>query len=288
MGLLVFSLVGLAAIAGGFFWWQGQQDEEGTPENTEATGPQTPGEGGSTAAPVVDDAPPPTKPLTNLPAGDGEAGAAPEDPAANSGGSDAATPPADTGAGESDPGETTTPPPAANTPPSAEFVVPGVGEPIETRGITDVNVLDLMAVPLLPKFSGSSDEEFAEMVEDLEIYLEDGGAQSNRAGKRVVESGRAAFPVILNAMLRLDYSSQEGNYTGGTLNTLLYQAGNENKNFAWNSTQLFEVGGKEFNDAALLNKKIVGTMQRYWVNQLSSDDKAWENWITKTAPKEGE
>jgi hypothetical protein len=167
-------------------------------------------------------------------------------------------------------------------------VVPGVGEPIETRGITELDVLDLMAVPLLPKFSGSTDDQFEEIKSDLELYLEDGGARSNRAGNYVVEAGRAAFPVILNAMLRLDYSTQQGNYTGGTLNTLLYRVGNENKNFAWNSTELLELGSKEFHDAALLNKKIVGTMQRYWVNQLSTDDKAWQNWITKTPPKEGE
>jgi DNA-directed RNA polymerase subunit RPC12/RpoP len=268
MGLLTFSVIGLVVIAGGYYWWQGRQDDEGTPENTEVTGPQTPGDGGTSAAPVVDDLPPPIKPLTNLPSGEGDAGT--NDPAGNTG------------------TEAPVTPPTVDTPPSAEFAVPGAWEPIETRGITDVNLLDLMSVPLLPMLSGSTEEEFAEIKDDLETYLEDGGARSNRAGKYVVDAGQAAFPVILNAMMRLDYSTKAGNYTGGTLNNLLYRVGKENKNFPWKAIGLLEPGSKEFNDAALWNKKVVGSLQRFWVNQLAESDKAWQTWITKTAPKKEE
>ena len=252
--------------------------------------------GGTPAAPAGDDAPPPTLPLTSLPEGDGNAA-----PSAAEGGNETpATPPADgdsnaanaqdPGADAADPADSgesaPTPPPSTPAAPGADFIVPGPGEGVQTRGITDPAVLDLKAVPLLAKFKETSDEEFADLTEDLELYLEDSGAQSNRAGNRLVDAGRAAFPIIINAMMQLDYATQEGNYTGGTLNQLLYRAGNENKNYSWKTTQLFELGSTEFNDAALWNKKVVGSLQRLWVEQLAENDEAWERYVTKSPPKE--
>jgi len=281
MGLLVFSLVGLAAIAGGFFWWQGQQDE--TPSNTEATGTQTPGESGTPAAPAVDDAPPPTKPLTNLPSGDGGSDADAGDPAGNAGASDTgATPPAEgSGSGETEAGaETPATPPSTPATPSAEFIPPAAGDTVSTRGITDFFELDLKQVPSLPKFRDTEDEMQTELLEDLEIFLEDGGAQSNRAGKRVVEGGRSSFPIILNAMLQLDYGTSDGNYTGGTLNQLLYQIGKSNINVGWKETKLFDEGGEEFLEAALFNKKATVLWYNTWVSKLAENDAQWKGFIT--------
>lgn len=295
MGLLVVSLVGIGVLVGGFFWWQGQQGED--PSNTEVSGPENPTDP-APANPVapIDNAPPPTLPLDQLPAGDGASNDAASGNDNAAAGSNESAPAGgdDTSAGSGNAGEdagsdaSATPPAQPSTPASADFIVPGPGEGVQTRGITDPAVLDLMSVPLLEKFSGSTDEEFAELVEDLELYLEDGGAQSNRAGNRVVDAGRAAFPVIINAMLRLDYTTQDGHYVGGTLNRLLYRAGGENKNYRWDRADQLEPGSAEFDKAALWNKKVVGSLQRIWVEQLASDDAAWERYIAKPEPKDGE
>lgn len=283
MGLLVFSLVGLIAIVGGYFWWQGQQGDEGTPDNTEATGPQTPGDSGA-AAPMVDDAPPPTQPLTNLPSGDSGDSAGSGDPAEHSGNAAPETPDGDTGAGEPEAGAETPSTPTAT--PSAEFIAPQAGETVSTRGITDFFALDLTQVPLLPKFRDTDDELQTELLEDLELFLEDSGASSNRAGKRVVDGGRSSFPIILNAMLRLDYSTSNGNYTGGTLNQLLYQIGKSNVNVGWKATNLLEEGSEEFLEAALFNKKATVLWFNTWVSRLAKDDAQWEGFITPKKPED--
>ena len=296
MGLLVVSLVGIVVLGGGFFWWQGQQDEKNS-ENTEVSGPENPAPGNAGAGstpPVVEAAPPAVQPLNDINNSDATGGASgdPATPESTDTSSGEGTPTeTSSGAGDdnaaensSTPAEAPTPPPA----PGADFVVPGPGEGVQTRGITDPDVLDLMSVPPLPKFKDSTDEEFAELVEDLELYLEDAGAQSNRAGNRVVDAGRAAFPVIINAMMKLDYNTKEGHYTGGTLNQLLYRAGGENKNYPWQPADRHEPGSAEFQKASLNNKKVVGSMQRIWVEQLAENDQAWTNWITKPKPKDSE
>ncbi|MCH2101707.1 MAG: hypothetical protein MK209_07275 [Planctomycetes bacterium] len=288
-GLLVFSLVGVVVLIGGWLWWQSQQGNESN--NVEVSGPESPiaGKvGDGDLAPVVDSAPPPVQPLNDI---------------NNSSvvGTSGNTTAPETSIGETDAASTVTndlglkedpaPPAQAPTPPpsrGADFIVPGPGEGVQTRGITDPDVLDLKAVPQLPKFKGSTDEEFAELREDLELYLEDGGAQSNRAGNRVVDAGRAAFPVIINAMMKLDYTTREGHYTGGTLNQLIYRAGNENKNYAWEPADRSDPGSAEFRKANLWNKKVVGSLHRLWVEQLSENDDAWERYVTKAPPSGGE
>ena len=159
--------------------------------------------------------------------------------------------------------------------PSAEFQVPSPGEAVATRGITDFDALDLTLVPLLSQWSGSSDDDWESVQSKLELFLDDSGVRSTRAGDKMVKMGRHAFPAIVNQMMQVDFSTREGNYTAGVLNDLITKIG-QGTNYGWKSFQISTPGSEEFLKDALFNKKIAAKWQTLWVSKFATDDAQWE------------
>ena len=174
-----------------------------------------------------------------------------------------------------------TPPPAPAS--SGEWVLPGPGEAIQTRGIRDHALIRLDEVPPLEKWSGTSEEEWADIQEDLTLFLDDSGAMSNRAGKRLVEKHpRGSFPAIVNAMMQQDFEDEDGQYTLTTLNELLVQIG-KNTNLGWDNPKEHEKGSDKWADAVLYTKKVVAGWQSRWVDRYSVSDAEWAKFASSAA-----
>jgi hypothetical protein len=265
MALMIISIVGLGAMAGGWYWWQGQEDDQ-VDTTTSTQAPENAGNTG-TADPIKFEQ---AEKLDDLPAADSNAGTDDDasDPGATS--EDNAAKP-DDGA---KPEEASAPKPAPSK--GASFIPPGPGEGADSRGITDFDELDLKLVPSIPKWSECSDEEWASIKEDLETFLDDQGAFSNRAGDRIAVQGRKAYPAVVNALLQQDFGSKAGTYVGTTLNDLLYKICNSKPNFGWNNVDQLEEGSDDFLAKALLNKKIAAAWHRYWfIQDFSTNDSSW-------------
>ena len=190
------------------------------------------------------------------------------------------------GAASSDAGAGETKPEATVIPATGkDWEVPAVGEPVSTRGVIDYKIIHLDQVPPLEKWSGNNDEEWAEIQEDLVLFLDDSGAQSNRAGKRLVNDyPRGSFPAIVNAMMKINFDDKDDMFMASTLNELLSQIG-QGTNFGWGSVSGEEPGSEKWVTSALQDKKVVGAWHKMWVNRLANDDTAWANFASSAADK---
>ena len=179
------------------------------------------------------------------------------------------------------PGEDTPPIPSAPSipRPSADFTPPGPGEVISYKGITDSSVLNLASVPLLPKWEGSTDEEWADIQADVALFAADEGVRSTRAGDRLVQTGRGAFPGIVNSMLRGEWNTKGAVRNQLSLNDLLAKMG-KGTNLGWKSTELLDPGSPEFMEAALFDKKVAAQWHFFWVRKFSVDDAQWEGFAS--------
>lgn len=268
---MVIGVVVLLAILGGGSWWmfgRGGEDE-GTVENTEvvaapSTGEQAPND----AVPAATDS---TPTGTSTPSGTGTADPADAeaaDPDPPTGDEEAATPP---------------PPPAPKA--SAEWVTPEAGNRIDTRGITEADLILLHEVTPLERWSGTSDETWKEVEEDLALFLEDSGAQSNRAGTRLEEDyPRDAFPAVINAMLQGDYTTRDGMAQMTMLNDLIQRM--VTKDLGWKSIEIFEPTDPEWNEKVTYDKKIVGGWHNLWLESYSQSDSSWNAIVRHKAAEE--
>ncbi|MFQ5748716.1 MAG: hypothetical protein ACE5H3_04565, partial [Planctomycetota bacterium] len=160
---------------------------------------------------------------------------------------------------------------------------------ILTRGITDFDALDLQAAPTLEKWSGTTDEGWAAIRKDVELFLEDNGVFSTRAGDRLVGIGRGAFPALVNAMMKLDYKDPDQVRMAGILNTTIGRMSKgKGFNFGWKSVATLEPGSEEYLKLALFDKKIAANWYNSWITRLASDDVQWANFIGETAKKKTE
>ncbi|HED65858.1 MAG TPA: hypothetical protein ENJ09_09930 [Planctomycetes bacterium] len=108
---------------------------------------------------------------------------------------------------------------------------------------------------------GTTDEEWQQINEWLATFTDlDSGAAGPRAGKKLVEIGRKAFPAILNAMKTFDYSSEEGYQKGNMCQKTLQSILNGN-NFGWKT-------GTE-PEAAAFNEKVVVLYAKTWEQALT-------------------
>ncbi len=175
------------------------------------------------------------------------------------------------------------PPPAADPPPAKAatdanyaWVKPEPGQPLVVpRGTVDPGILKLEEAPPLERWSRTSDETWKSIQEDLALYLENAGARSNRAGDRLVQAGRNAYPALVGAMMKQDYATVEGVKMAGTLNDLVGKiVGGEN--FGWRSAERNPVGSDKWNEDVCYIKKA--SMQRYnrWITRLRDNDGEWE------------
>ncbi len=94
-------------------------------------------------------------------------------------------------------------------------------------------VADLGSLERCSRARGTSDEEWDEMNGWLTDFLDlDAGAAGPRAGKKLANQGRKAMPILINGLLSLDYSTEEGINTGDTVQRMLKTIANGNS-FGW-------------------------------------------------------
>ncbi|KAA3607736.1 MAG: hypothetical protein DWQ01_11650 [Planctomycetota bacterium] len=260
--LAVLAVVVLVAGGGGYwFFFMKDQPVEAGEDGTEVTAP----EGTSPSQPEAGDGGGQSEPATpTQPAESGESGE-------SQGGSDP------------EPAKPTEPAPDPEPEPVG-FKPPEPGETIQYRGITDFNELDLGAVSEIERWPQCPQAEWDSLVEDLDLFLEDAGAVSNRAGLRLQDAGRPAFPILVNGMLRQDFSTKDGNRTAAGLNKLITEIG-QGTNLGWKTTDTLEEGTDEFLEAGLFNKKITAMWYNSWVSKFAVDDAQWDGFASDATKK---
>ena len=248
---LLSAIAGIAIIGGGAIWWFAFRGN--TPEDTEAKLPEA----------ITETAPEPKLPIVEV---------------------QAPAPPPEI---EEQPAvevieESSLPPEEpSQPPPSAGFTAPNPGETIEYKGITELAILDLTLVPSLPKWGGSSDEDWEGIKEDVVLFAANEGVHSSRAGDRLVDIGRGAFPGIVNGMLQGSWVTKEDNRFQLALNDLLTKMSGKGANFGWKSTEALDSGSAEFLEAALFNKKVAAQWHWLWIRRFAEDDAQWEGFTAK-------
>ena len=112
----------------------------------------------------------------------------------------------------------------------------------------------------------TSQADFDEMKQWMATFIDPvAGAAGNRARKKLLDKSKEAFPVILNAFKRVDFSTEEGYRTGDLIQRLLQDICNGN-NFDWKY-------GYETADV-VFNKKVVRAWHKAWA-QAREHPKAW-------------
>jgi hypothetical protein len=137
--------------------------------------------------------------------------------------------------------------------------------------------IDLSVFPDEPKLPGTSDEDWASIQEWTATFLDaNAGAAGNRALSKLLERGREAFPAILNAMKRLDFSTDDGFRAGDVAQRRFLMAVCNGQNFDWKY-------GTEPADV-IFNKKVVRSWIKAW-EQGRETPKAWAK-LTKTTEED--
>ena len=107
------------------------------------------------------------------------------------------------------------------------------------------------------------------MNEQMALWLDvNAGAKGRRAGQALEEMGRKAFPVILNHMKTLDFSTEDGYLAGFACQKALTNILNGN-NFGWKNQH--EEGYVEY------DKKVVKSYADYVWAKVIIDIEAWIN-----------
>lgn len=266
-GVVILLLCGLSAWAV-FFKKDPTQDDTlaQAPDTNTSAGTSPAASGGNSGS----SAPEPVTP--DPPAGDN---------ADTDGGGETSTPSEEaSGEGTPEPEKPKTTPQGGVT----EWSAPEPGGLISSsRGITDPSIILLEEVPQLGKPEGVSDDLWNEVQEDLALFMEDSGAMSNRAGRRLADdSPFEAFPAIVNALLQSDYDTPNGNRLAASLNDLLSDIG-KGTNYGWKRVQGEEPGTEAWNKAVVYNKAAVSAWYNKWVSSWSKNPAAWAA-FTKTTP----
>ena len=136
----------------------------------------------------------------------------------------------------------------------------------------DLEDLDLSVFPDEPKLPGTSDGDWVEIQAWTASFFDpNAGAAGNRARGKLFERGREAFPAVINAMKRLDFSTDDGFRAGDLAQRFLMDVCN-GQNFSWKY-------GQEPADV-LFNKKVVRSWIKAW-EQGRESPKAWAK-LTKS------
>lgn len=167
----------------------------------------------------------------------------------------------DTG-GAVDSGETGDDPQPEETAPAEEPVTP-------TEPDTGPDLTDTEAFPRFGAPAGVSEDDWAAVQKDVDLIIDPlAGAKGNRALKRVVESSKPGFAAIVNRMLDLDYSTEQGYRDGDVLQRGLEQIAN-GKNAGWKYS--IDPADVKF------NRKVVALLYKVW-NRAKDDEAYWLNY----------
>jgi len=132
----------------------------------------------------------------------------------------------------------------------------------------DLDSVDLSAIQQFGKVDDTTDEEWTEIVELTDTFLDpNAGAAGNRARKSLFEYGRKAMPAIINKMTTFDYGTEQG-YRDGDLGQKLMMEICNGTNVDWRYTT-------EPKDH-LFNKKAVRLWAQMW-EKAENDLAYWAN-----------
>lgn len=136
--------------------------------------------------------------------------------------------------------------------------------------------IDLTALPVLPKYSKSTDEEWDKYQADAKLLTDPAsGAAGNRAGKRIEEAGRAAVPALLNQFRTINPAVEDGFRAGDLIQKMLERIC-KGMNFGWKySTEPKDV---------YYNKKAIQSWFKQW-EKVGEDDAAWAKFTKQDAKK---
>jgi hypothetical protein len=156
---------------------------------------------------------------------------------------------------------------------------PAASKPAAKEVIDDI---DLRELPELGKYSKSSDEEWANVVELAATFVDlDAGARSSRAGRELEEIGRAAFPALLNQFRILNLSDPTDFRKGDLIQRSLEKIC-KGRNYGWNYDG--DVAG------VVYNKKAIKAWFAAWA-KAGEDDEQWagltKQTVTPADPEEG-
>ncbi|MEZ6004531.1 MAG: hypothetical protein R3F17_06135 [Planctomycetota bacterium] len=118
------------------------------------------------------------------------------------------------------------------------------------------------------KPEGCSDEQWAEINEKVATMLDpDSGAGGKRAALSLQSDyGKNAFPAIVNGMLKVDYTTQEGHEAGDFAQRTLMELSN-GRNASWN----YEFDSRP-NTATIANRRTVEILYNVWARVLTEPE----------------
>jgi hypothetical protein len=159
-------------------------------------------------------------------------------------------------------------------------------KPVKPVEPEQVVLLDLVAeLPELEPVAGTDPALVEEMKGWMAEYVDPfSGAAGSRAGKRLQEQGKAAFPIIINAFRRLDFTTEDGFRAGDLTQKLLERICN-GRNFDWH----YPASGTDVLEPkdVLFNQKVVRNWYNIWI-EAKDDEAKWLKLIKKDGAPEGE
>jgi hypothetical protein len=159
-------------------------------------------------------------------------------------------------------------------------------KPVKPAEPESVVLLDLVAeLPELEPVPGTDPALVEEMKGWMAEYVDPySGAAGSRAGKRLQEQGKPAFPIIINGFRRLDFATEDGFRAGDLTQKLLERICN-GRNFDWH----YPAPGTDVLEPkdVLFNQKVVKKWYEIWL-EAKDDEAKWQKLIKKDGAPEGE
>ena len=125
-----------------------------------------------------------------------------------------------------------------------------------------------MAIEDFGPISGCSESRFEELKELVATMVDPmAGAAGNRAKGKLEESGKEAFPAILNAMKHLDLTSDDQFRSADVCQKALQNICN-GTNFGW------KYPSQSPDDFHYFDKRVIESWCKQWI-KVKDDDAAW-------------
>jgi hypothetical protein len=141
------------------------------------------------------------------------------------------------------------------------------GQPVDDGVAKDPATVDLAVLADLPRFVGTTDEEWEEIHELVETLIDPyAGAKYNRALQSLKEYHRKAFPRVMNHFKALDFSQDESVKAGLQINRYLEQATGGHISTGWKDGVT--------PDDEWFNKRVVQAWYK-GIAKVLEDDKQW-------------
>jgi hypothetical protein len=136
--------------------------------------------------------------------------------------------------------------------------------------VVDPAWVDLTELTPCEKDPDCTNEQWAEIMGDIDVFADPfSGAAGGRAAMRFEKAGRFAVPAVVNVMLRVDFSTDEGRNNGDFMQKAMEKI-LRGKNYGWKYDWETEP-----NKTALFNKKVIRNYRKLW-DKLSGRPDEWK------------